>query len=320
MMTLRGKNNQLELFEKDYSEFAKPILKWAGGKNQLIEDIDKVLPEKFRVGGYFTYIEPFVGSGALTFHLLKNYYSQIDKIVINDINPVLISIYKYIKEEPERLITELRTLKEGYYALSKEEDRKDFYLKKRSQFNSISSTTIEKAGLMIFLNKTCFNGLYRVNSKNEFNVPFGKYANPSIYDERVILANSKLLQKAIILNGDFEETYQYIGENTLFYFDPPYKPISQTASFKSYSSNNFEDSEQIRLKIFCDKITSGKNYFILSNSDVKNLSPDDNFFDDLYKNYCIRRVLAKRSINSDSTQRGQISELLITNENHFLKW
>ena len=173
---------------------------------------------------------------------------------------------------------------------------------------------------MVFLNKTCFNGLYRVNSRNEFNVPFGQYKNPSIFDESVLLADSYLLKKVTILETDFEETLKYGKNNTLFYFDPPYKPISKTSSFKSYSTNDFNDEEQKRLKNFCDRLTKENMYFILSNSDVKNVNENDNFFDDLYSAYRINRVNATRSINSDSKQRGQISELLITNENHFKVW
>jgi len=323
MKKIRSNSSQFELFNDTKTESfanAKPFLKWAGGKSQLIEEIELIIPKKLKDHGRYTYVEPFIGSGALMFHLLKKYPSKIDFVIINDTNTILTSIYKYLKNEPENILKILKTLKDRYLNYSLEEDRKNYFLELRSNFNSIKSNSIEKACLMIFLNKTCFNGLYRVNSRNEFNVPFGSYKNPSIYDESVMVTDSKLLQRVKILEGDFEETLESVNGNTLFYFDPPYKPISTTSSFNSYSSDIFDDNEQKRLKAFCDKITSSKFNFILSNSDLKNINPEDNFFDDLYKDYKIKRVPAKRSINSDSTQRGQIFELLITNANYFVEW
>jgi DNA adenine methylase len=307
-------------FHRDSVAISKPFLKWAGGKRQLIKHIETTLPQKFKSEGNFTYIEAFVGSGAIMFYLLKKYNSKIKSLVINDSNTVLISVYNYLKNDPLALISKLNNHNESYFGYSLEDDRKKYYLEQRCRFNTMEKNSIDKAAIVVFLNKTCYNGLYRVNSKNEFNVPFGRHLKPRILDEKTLLSDSILLQKAVILEGDFEETFKYKGSNTLFYFDPPYKPISQTSSFKSYSADNFGDTEQMRLKEFCDKITRAGNHFILSNSDLKNEKPEDNFFDDLYKAYKILRVPAKRTVNSVSKGRGKIFELLISNENHFSVW
>ncbi|MBT3423622.1 MAG: Dam family site-specific DNA-(adenine-N6)-methyltransferase, partial [Bacteroidetes bacterium] len=167
--------------------------------------------------------------------------------------------------------------------------------------------------LFIFLNRTCFNGLYRVNRKNEFNVPIGSYKKPMICDEPNLLTVNSLLQKVEILNEDFEQTIFEAEENSFFYFDPPYKPLSQTSSFNSYTKDEFDDNEQIRLAKFCDKLDSLGHNWILSNSDVKGKNSNDDFFDDLFKEYQINRVLAKRIINANPSKRGQLTELLITN-------
>lgn len=168
--------------------------------------------------------------------------------------------------------------------------------------------------MFIFLNRTCFNGLYRVNAKSLFNVSFGQYVNPKICDEQTIFADSKLLQKVEILTGDFEDTLRYASDNSFFYFDPPYKPLSQTSSFNSYAEEGFGDNEQIRLSDFCKKIDLLGYRFILSNSDVKGENPDDDFFDKLYKQFIVQRVYATRMINANAAKRGKLTELLITNQ------
>jgi len=174
-----------------------------------------------------------------------------------------------------------------------------------------------QSALFIFLNRTCFNGLYRVNSKNEFNVPIGSYKHPMICDKENILAVSKALQKVEIICGDFEQTIQYADGNTLFYFDPPYKPLSETSNFNAYAKDNFDDNEQIRLRDFCQKLDNLNYYWILSNSDVKGKDENNHFFDELYANFEIKRVLAKRNINANPEKRGVLNELLITNYNQF---
>jgi len=291
---------------------AKPFIKWAGGKNQLLNEIDNVIPVEIKETE-FTYIEPFVGGGAVLFWILQT-YPNIKKAVINDINTDLINAYKTIKENVEDLILILEKWEKEYHLLADKQDKKkEYYYSKRELFNSRKSDKITQTALFVFLNRTCFNGLYRVNRKNEFNVPIGSYKKPMICDEDNLRAVNKLLQKVIILNGDFEQTLQYAENNTLFYFDPPYKPLSETSSFNSYAKDEFDDNEQIRLAKFCEKLDLLDYHWILSNSDVKGKNPNDNFFDDLYRQFNIKRVLARRNINSNPNKRGELTELLITN-------
>ena len=295
---------------------AKPFLKWAGGKTQLIPAIEAVLPPDFSNKQNMTYIEPFIGSGALMFRFLQK-YPNIKTAIINDINSDVTNAYLTIKEQPQNLVNELQKLQAKYNGLGTEDDRLEYFLENRELFNSRSVSILNSTALLIFLNRTCFNGLYRVNGKNKFNVPFGRYTNPKICDAETILADSEVLSRVTILNGDYAETVKYASEETFFYFDPPYKPISKTSSFNSYAKEIFDDAEQIRLKIITDTITEKGNYWLLSNSDPKNTNPDDNFFDELYSspsNY-ITRVKAKRMINSNSSKRGEINELLIYNYN-----
>ena len=293
---------------------AKPFLKWAGGKGQLIAAIEAALPKDIASRDELTYIEPFLGSGAVMFWFLQK-FPNTKKTVINDINSDLSKAYIIIKEEPHALIKVLMIIQNKYYRLTNEEDRRTFFLEKREEFNSRHLSSLENTALLIFLNRTCFNGLYRVNSKNKFNVPFGKYDKPRICDPETIIADSNILQRVIILNGDYAETIKYATKNTFFYFDPPYKPISKTSSFNSYAKDSFDDNEQVRLKKLCDVITANDHQWLLSNSDPKNNNPNDNFFDDLYfsSSNNIKRVKAKRVINSNSQKRGEINELLITN-------
>jgi len=290
---------------------AKPFIKWVGGKTQLIESIEKALPKNFSDIKNVTYIEPFVGGGAILFWILQQ-YPNITTAVINDINPDLTTAYKTIKETPFELCDFLQIIQDEYLPLD-ENKRKEYYLNKRERFNTKLLDPVENTALFIFLNRTCFNGLYRVNSKGLFNVPFGRYANPKICDKQTIFADSEILQKVEILTGDFEDTLKYATNNSLFYFDPPYKPLSATSSFNSYTKEDFNDLEQIRLRDFCEKIDLLGYNFILSNSDVKGKNPNDNFFDDLYKQFSIKRVFATRMVNANSAKRGKLTELLITN-------
>lgn len=280
-------NNFIKIFisfEKKKIELmtikAKPFVKWVGGKTQLIKSIEDYLPKNFHKRKNITYIEPFVGGGAILFWILQQ-YPNIEKAVINDINPDLTTAYLTIKEKPSELVEELLNIQNEYLPLN-EEERKEYYLNKRERFNIKELNEVENTSLFIFLNRTCFNGLYRVNSKGKFNVPFGRYTNPKICDSETIFADSKLLQKVEILTGDFEKTLQYADKNSFFYFDPPYKPLSETSSFNSYAKEDFNDGEQVRLGNFCKKIDLLGHEFILSNSDLKGKNPDDEFFDDLY--------------------------------------
>ena len=291
---------------------AKPFIKWVGGKTQLIESIEKALPKNFSDIKNVTYIEPFVGGGAILFWILQQ-YPNITTSVINDINPDLTTAYKTIKETPFELCDFLQIIQDEYLPLD-ENKRKEYYLNKRERFNTKLLDPVENTALFIFLNRTCFNGLYRVNSKGLFNVPFGRYANPKICDKQTIFADSEILQKVEILTGDFEDTLKYATNNSLFYFDPPYKPLSATSSFNSYTKEDFNDLEQIRLRDFCEKIDLLGYNFILSNSDVKGKNPNDNFFFYLYKQFSIKRVFATRMVNANAEKRGKLTELLITNQ------
>ena len=289
----------------------KPFVKWAGGKSQLIPQIERSLPPGLDGRKDLTYIEPFVGGGAVLFWLL-NHYPNIERAIINDINPRLIATYRAVKETPERLIERLLRLQSEYLPLD-EVERKAYYLRQRERFNTVPMDDTDIAALFIFLNRTGFNGLYRVNSKGHYNVPHGRYSMPRICDEETIMADSAILSRTTILCGDFTQTAPYVSENTLFYFDPPYKPLTQTASFTAYSKEDFTDDDQLRLRNFCDYISEYKSRFILSNSDPKNADPADSFFDDLYARFNIRRVAANRMINSVAEKRGKLHELMISN-------
>ena len=294
-------------------ENPKPFLKWVGGKTQLISEIDQLIYSILdKEKNNLTYIEPFVGGGAILFHILSK-FQTINNIIINDINQNLVDAYKDIKIEHLELIDLLLNIETNYYTFNTFEEKQNFYLTKRDIFNSINYSNLTKTALLLFLNKTCFNGLYRVNKKGKFNVPFGKYKKPNICDKDNLISVNHYLQKVKILQGDFEETLKYTISPTIFYLYPPYKPINSTSSFTSYSEGNFDDKDQIRLKKFCDKINKQGHYFILSNSDVKNHDISNNFFDELYEDYKIKRVKARRNINSKGNKRGEIFELLITN-------
>lgn len=290
----------------------KPFIKWAGGKTQLLSAIESRVSSCEKFKKYTTYVEPFVGGGAVFYDIVKK-YPNFKTVVINDINSNLITTYKVVRDNANGLIKSLSELEETYKKIESEESQREFFLKIREQFNSSVKSDIELASFFIFLNKTCFNGLYRENSKGKFNVPFGKYKNPTICDIQTIRSDSELLKGVEILNGDFYNTFDYCSKNSFFYLDPPYKPISKTSSFNSYTKEVFDDAEQIRLKNFCDTILDSGVGFMLSNSDVKSTSNDDNFFDDLYSDYTILRVKAKRSINSNALGRAAMNELPITN-------
>ena len=291
---------------------AKPFLKWAGEKTQLINDIKKVLPKEF-TKYKFNYIEPFVGSGAVLFWMLNN-FPKIEKAIINDINADLTNTYKVISHSPFELISILNQFQNEYHSLEdNSEIKKEYYLEKRENFNSRKFSNTEQAAFFIFLNRTCFNGLYRVNKNNFFNVPIGSYKKPTICDAENILAVSESLKKVEILTGDYQQTLDFAERPALFYFDPPYKPLSKTSSFNSYSKDDFNDDEQIRLRDFCKKLDSLNHHWILSNSDLKGKDINDNFFDDLYSDFNIQRIEAKRSINANPEKRGKLTELLITN-------
>ena len=268
---------------------AKPFIKWVGGKGQLIEQLDAQLPANFSTWENVTYIEPFVGGGAMLFYMLQQ-YPNIRHAVINDVNPDLTTCYRTVRDMPEELITSLMDIQDAYNALSTEEARKDFFLAVRDRYNEKNLEPLENTTKFFFLNRTCFNGLYRVNKKGLFNVPFGKYTNPQICDPATIRKDSELLQRVEIMTGDFEATFNHAQGNTLFYFDPPYRPLSDTSSFNDYAKEAFNDDAQIRLKEYCDHIDDAGFQFMLSNSDCKGKNEEDNFFDVLYGAYNRARI------------------------------
>ena len=290
---------------------AKPFVKWVGGKTQLLEEVKKSLPKNLKNRTGVTYVEPFIGGGAVMFWILQE-YPNIERAIINDINAELICTYRVVKQNITSLIEELEKIQSEYLPLDTNA-RKEYFNIKRKTFNSRKISDIETAALFIFLNRTCFNGLYRVNSKGEFNVPHGKYANPRICDRENLLAASKVLQKVEILCGDFAQTEQYAGPDTIFYFDPPYKPITETSSFTSYAKDGFNDEEQIRLRDFCTRIARHNSQFVASNSDPKEEDKKETFFDVIYQQFTIKRVSAARMINSNPNGRGAISEIMISN-------
>ena len=292
---------------------AKPFLKWAGGKTQLIDSIKNHLPKELFISKSWTYVEPFVGSGAILFWMLNN-FPNIKKAVINDVNSDLINTYQVIASTPKELIKILKDWETEYHNFKGDRiKQEECYYYKRDLYNRRSSEKIVQGALFIFLNRSCFNGLYRVNRKNQFNVPIGSYKAPTICDEENILSVNNALKKVEFLNGDFENTLSCAETNSFFYFDPPYKPLSQTSSFNSYAKDEFNDEEQIRLRNFCDKLDNKGINWMLSNSDVKGKNVENNFFDDIFCHYNINRVKAKRMINANASKRGELLELLITN-------
>lgn len=297
---------------------AKPALKWAGGKGQLLGQIIEQLPSKLKNSGVERYVEPFVGGGAVFFEINNRY--DIKEAYLFDINPELVILYNVIKNNVDLLAVELKNIQSEYQT---SEAQKEYFYEARSVYNSFNKqldancydlSFVKRAALTIFLNRTCFNGLFRVNSKNKFNVPVGNYKNPRILDENNLISVSKALQKAVILQADFSVALEYANDDSFIYYDPPYRPIKKTSSFNSYSIGDFNDSEQKRLKSVFDAAHNSGVLQMLSNSDPTNYIEDE-FFDELYKEYHIQRVLAKRMINSKANARGAIRELLITNYN-----
>ena len=294
-----------------YTYPAKPFVKWVGGKTQLLDDIKKTLPRDLSQKNDVTYIEPFVGGGAVLFWILQE-FPNITRAIINDINEELICTYRVIKSDVEKLILELTRIQAKYLALN-DVARKEYYLSQRERYNENNKSDIETAALFIFLNRTCFNGLYRVNSKGKFNVPHGRYKNPKICDVETLRADSVVLQRVDILCGDFAQTGKYADNNVLYYFDPPYRPLTETSAFTSYAKDGFDDAEQTRLRDFCEQIATHKSLFVASNSDPQNVDNEDEFFEHLYNKFSIKRVTAARMINSKGNGRGAISEIMISN-------
>ena len=315
-MTSKHRSSQIEIFDAA----AKPFLKWAGGKSQLIQEIERLLPSKYKTSRRIpVYIEPFIGGGALYFYLQSAY--EIGKSYIADINPDLILTYCVVQKDVDSLIQKLVFMETEYHK-AEANDRSTMYYSVRDSFNNrkrvinpyeYSLTWIDHAADMIFLNKTCFNGLFRQNSKGHFNVPQGSYKNPPISQPEILKTANRALQGTTILLGEFSVVEEFVTSESFIYYDPPYRPLSLTSSFNSYSKDGFTDEDQIRLADFFKRVNSYGASQMLSNSDPKVTDPGDDFFDKLYADYSISRINAKRMINSNASKRGSITELLITN-------
>ena len=295
------------------STCAKPFVKWAGGKSQLLVQLSEYLPPQIK-DKPFTYIEPFVGGGAMLFYMLQH-YSNIKKVVINDANEDLILVYQIIKDNVEPLIKRLLSLEKNYYSAQEQERRSEIFYSIRDNYNHYHGDSIERASQLLFLNKTCFNGLYRVNAKGLFNVPFGRYSNPTICNVEVLRADSQLLKSpnVEICQGDFTQTLSCIDGLTFVYLDPPYRPLDATSSFTAYAKGDFNDNDQRKLANYCHQLSDLGCLWMESNSDCSAKNPDDTFFEELYKDYRIDRVYASRSINANPQKRGKLTELLIRN-------
>ncbi len=299
---------------------AKPFLKWVGGKTQLIEQLDSNVPPALRNGSIERYVEPFVGGGSFFLHVAQKY--AVKKLIIADSNQDLILAYWTIKDRVDLLIQRLQDIQTKYLSLDTN-DRQDYYYQTRKEFNnqklsidvqSHSDEWIDRTSQLIFLNKTCFNGLFRVNSAGLFNVAFGRYDNPKICDPSNLQAVSHILQRTQILLGDFTCVREYLdSEKTFAYLDPPYRPLTQTANFTAYSSSTFTDADQKRLADFCREATVRGCKLMISNSDPDNIDSNDTYFQDNYPDYRIERAFANRMVNCKADRRGKISELIIMN-------
>lgn len=301
-------------------KFPKPFLKWAGGKRQLILELESRLPQSILESKVIkSYVEPFVGGGAMFFFLKSNY--QVKKSLLADVNQELIMAYQVVKNDHTKLISQLKNMEKEHLQKS-EKKRKENYYQIRNTYNqqlqeidhmNYDEEWIKRVAYLIFLNKTCFNGLFRLNSRGEFNVPFGKYNNPTICNELNIGLAHKALEKTKILCTDFTDTHTFIEKGSLVYLDPPYRPLNSTSHFTGYSPEGFNDQDQQKLAEFYKKMDNKGAHLILSNSDPKNQDPHDNFFDKLYQDYNIERVPAKRNINSKTSLRGEIKEIIVRN-------
>ena len=265
-----------------------PIVKWVGGKRQLMCELEINMPKT-----YNRYFEPFIGGGALFFYL------QPDNAYISDMNEELINLYQVVRDNVEELVADLQKhdISKEYFMDIRNIDRTEEYE---------NWSDVQKASRFIYLNRTCFNGMYRVNSKGEFNVPFGHYKNPRILDENNLINCSSLLQRTEIKHADFSEILKKVKKGDFVYFDPPYVPLSETSSFTSYTKDGFDMDMQFKLRDVCDELDSMGVKFLLSNSDTK-------LVNELYENYNIKKVFASRQINANADGRGKITEVLVRN-------
>jgi len=299
---------------------AKPFIKWAGGKSQLLVQYERYYPNELKKGKIKNYVEPFLGGGAIYFSILEKY--KIKNAYLSDLNRDLILTYKVIQKKHDDLLDFLEQYQNRYDETA-DDKRNGLFLDFRKHFNEqrleinykkLSENWIPRAAQFIFLNKTCFNGLFRLNSKEEFNVPFGKYKTANIFDPDNIRAVSDALQNAEIIQAEYTNCYKKVDDKTFVYFDPPYRPLTQTSNFTTYTGAEWTDKLQIELAAFFNKLDKEKEAkLMLSNSDPTNINPKDTFFEKAYHGYYLIKVSANRAINCKGTRRGKLNELLITN-------
>lgn len=298
------------------SEKIRPFVKWAGGKGSLIPQINNFYPYELKNGIIERYIEPFVGGGAVLIDILQKY--NIQEAYAFDINIDLINSYNVIKNNVEELVNNLKRIETEYLQLELEERKKYFY-NIRNEYNNYeleeNEQNTQRAAQFIYLNRTCFNGLYRVNKKGKFNVPVGSYKNPTICDEENLRQLSHLIQNVQFQYGDYSRSMEYVTENTFVYFDPPYRPLNVTSGFTSYTKEDFNDDNQKELATFYGALNEQNAKLMLSNSNPKNINQQDTFFDNIYQGFNINLIQASRMINANSNGRGKISEILVTNYN-----
>ena len=295
-------------------KLVKPFVKWAGGKGSLISQLKNFYPFEIDNIKIDKYVEPFVGGGAVLINILQKY--DIKEVYAFDINMDLINCYNVIKSNVEELIEELEKIENSFLVLENKE-REEYFYKIREEYNaynlSENDINVKRASEFIFLNRTCFNGLYRVNKNGKFNVPCGKYKNPTICDSNNLRNLSYLIRNVNFKYGDYKKSEKYIDSNTFVYFDPPYRPLSNTSGFTSYTKEDFNDENQKELAKYYKLLDEKDAKLMLSNSNPKNTNKDDNFFEEIYKGFYINEISAKRMINANTKGRGEISELLITN-------
>lgn len=299
---------------------ASPFLKWVGGKTQLLQQFEQLYPRQLKEGKVKKYFELFLGGGAVFLNIIQKY--PVEQVFLSDINQDLILAYKVIQNKADNLIELLLKLQQTYCSSNVEQREKLFYQirenynQQQKNFNydfGTQEATI-RVSWLVFLNKTCFNGLYRTNQKGDFNVPFGKYKNPKICNSENILAVAQVLQKVTLVSGNYHSLDEFIDNQSFVYLDPPYRPINKTSSFTAYAKSGFNDQNQIELSNYYRHLSEVKqSLLMLSNSNPHNIDATDNFFHQLYQQYKIHEVLANRMVNSDATKRGKIAELVITN-------
>lgn len=296
------------------SEKIRPFVKWAGGKGSLIPQLNNFYPYELKNGIIERYIEPFVGGGAVLIDILQKY--DIQEVYAFDINIDLINSYNVIKNDVEELIINLKQMETEYLQLEQEE-RKNYFYNIRDEYNNYeleeNEQNVQRAAQFIYLNRTCFNGLYRVNKNGKFNVPVGSYKNPTICDEENLRQLSQLIQNVQFQYGDYSRSMEYVTENTFVYFDPPYRPLNVTSRFTSYTKEDFNDDNQRELAEFYRELNEQNVKLMLSNSNPKNTNKEDTFFDNIYQGFNINQIQASRMINANSSGRGKISEILVTN-------